>query len=432
MIKTAPLCRGMRIGAQVKRKYSILGFALSLLMGLAFPLHGSAAETDGAGAADMNSIMLEQQDDKVEVSVSMSNAYEEGVTSLALALTVELEGGTADKISFHFSDGLADMVNGYRYDADTHKLNIYVASPQAGDLKPLFGSNNKLHLGTVQISASGQNGNLKAEIGYSADSFQTVNGAYGTKVPEMDSVTEPISLEVKNSGTDSGDKEEPGGDSGNQDPNGGQGGNQDSGQNGNQNQSGGQSGNNQENSGNNSSSGLNDETTRLVNDPDAAVTIPSYIIRDNGAGEGLADLSQGKKTTASPIKVKTASGEKNGAEDSKVTVIDPADGPDGILIAGNEEDSENGAAGSAENSGLAAAAGGQDSDSEGLAAGEEILLDKENGGVQGQKQQSVSGKHTVLIVVLVAAGLCIIVAAVFSLRGRNRKNSAGRKKSGRR
>lgn len=428
----------------MKRKYSILGFALSLLMGLAFPLHGSAAETDGAGAADMNSIMLEQQDDKVEVSVSMSNAYEEGVTSLALALTVELEGGTADNISFHFSDGLADMVNGYRYDADTHKLNIYVASPQTEELKPLFGSDNTLQLGTVQISASGQNGNLKAKIGYSADSFQTVNGAYGTKAPEMDSVTEAISLEVKNSGTDSGDKEEPGGDSGNQDPNGGQGGNQnggqsqgdnqnqDSGQNGNQNQSGGQSGNNLENSGNNSSSGLNDETTRLVNDPGAAVTIPSYIIRDNGAGEGLADLSQGKKTTAAPIKVKTASGEKNGAEDSKVTVIDPADGPDGILIAGNEEDSENGAADSAEDSGLAAAAGGQDSDSEGLAAGEEILLDKENGGVQGQKQQSVSGKQTVLIVVLAVAGLCIIVAAVFFLRSRNRKNSAGRKKSGRR
>ena len=207
MIKTAPLCRGMRIGAQVKRKYSILGFALSLLMGLALPLHGSAAETDGAGEVGMNSIMLEREDDKVEVSVSMSNAYGEGVTSLALALTVELEGGTADNISFHFSDGLADMVNGYRYDEDTQKLNIYVASPQAGDLKPLFGSNNTLHLGTVQISASGQDGNLKAVIGDSADSFQTVNGAYGTKVPEMDSVTEPISLEVKNSGTDSGDKD---------------------------------------------------------------------------------------------------------------------------------------------------------------------------------------------------------------------------------
>lgn len=432
----------MRIGAQVKRKYSILGFALSLLMGLAFPLHGSAAETDGAGAADMNSIMLEQQDDKVEVSVSMGNAHEEGVTSLALALTVKLEGGTADKISFHFSDGLAGMVNGYRYDEDTQKLNIYVASPQTEELKPLFGSDNTLQLGTVQISASGQDGNLKAEIGYSADSFQTVNGAYGTKAPEMDSVTEPISLEVKNSGTDSGDKEEPGGDSGNQDPNGGQGGNQnggqsqggnqDSGQNGNQNQGGGQSGNNQENSGNNSSSGLNDETTRLVNDPDAAVTIPSYIIRDNGAGEGLADLSQGKKTTAAPIKVKTASGEKNGAEDSKVTVIDPADGPDGILVAENAAAGGDGAADGAEDSGLAAAAGGQDSDSEGAAAGEEILLDKENGGVQGQKQQSVSGKHMVLIVVLVAAGLCIIVAAVFFLRSRNRKNSAGRKKSGRR
>ena len=413
----------------MKRKYSILGFALSLLMGLAFPLHSSAAETNGAGTAGTDSIMLEQQDDKVEVSVSMSNAYEEGVTSLALALTVKLEGGTADNITFHFSDRLADMVNGYRYDTDTQKLNIYVASPQAESLNPLFGSDNTLHLGTVQISASGQEGQLRAEIGDSSDSFQTVNGASGTKAPDMDAVTETISLEVKNSGTDGGDKEEPGGDSGSQDQNEGQGSNQSQG--GGQNQDGSQSGNTQGSSGNNSSAGLYDETTQMVNDPNAALAIPSYIIRDNGAGEGLADLSQGKKTTAAPIKAKTSSGEKNGVEDSKVTVIDPADGPDGILVAENEADGENGAAGGAAASGSGAAAEGQDGGSEGAAVGEEILLDKENGGVQGQKQQAGSGKHMALIVVLAAAGLCIIAAAVFFLCSKGRKNSPGRRKTGR-
>lgn len=398
-------------------------------MGLAFPLHSSAAETNGAGTAGTDSIMLEQQDDKVEVSVSMSNAYEEGVTSLALALTVKLEGGTADNIAFHFSDRLADMVNGYRYDTDTQKLNIYVASPQVESLNPLFGSDNTLHLGTVQISASGQEGQLRAEIGDSTDSFQTVNGAYGTKAPEMDAVTETISLEVKNSGTDGGDKEEPGGDSGSQDQNEGQGSNQSQG--GGQNQDGSQSGNTQGSSGNNSSAGLYDETTQLVNDPNAALSIPSYIIRDNGAGEGLADLSQGKKTTAAPIKAKTSSGEKNGVEDSKVTVIDPADGPDGILVAENEADGENGAAGGAAASGSGAAAEGQDGGSEGAAVGEEILLDKENGGVQGQKQQAGSGKHMALIVALAAAGLCIIAAAVFFLCSKGRKNSPGRRKTGR-
>ncbi|WP_321003368.1 hypothetical protein [Eisenbergiella porci] len=413
----------------MKRKYSILGFALSLLMGLAFPLHSSAAETNGAGTAGTDSIMLEQQDDKVEVSVSMSNAYEEGVTSLALALTVKLEGGTADNITFHFSDRLADMVNGYRYDTDTQKLNIYVASPQAESLNPLFGSDNTLHLGTVQISASGQEGQLRAEIGDSSDSFQTVNGAYGTKAPDMDAVTETISLEVKNSGTDGGDKEEPGGDSGSQDQNEGQGSNQSQG--GGQNQDGSQSGNTQGSSGNNSSAGLYDETTQLVNAPNAALAIPSYIIRDNGAGEGLADLSQGKKTTAAPIKAKTSSGEKNGVEDSKVTVIDPADGPDGILVAENEADGENGAAGGAAASGSGAAAEGQDGGSEGAAVGEEILLDKENGGVQGQKQQAGLGKHMALIVALAAAGLCIIAAAVFFLCSKGRKNSPGRRKTGR-
>lgn len=398
-------------------------------MGLAFPLHSSAAETNGAGTAGTDSIMLEQQDDKVEVSVSMSNAYEEGVTSLALALTVKLEGGTADNITFHFSDRLADMVNGYRYDTDTQKLNIYVASPQAESLNPLFGSDNTLHLGTVQISASGQEGQLRAEIGDSSDSFQTVNGAYGTKAPDMDAVTETISLEVKNSGTDGGDKEEPGGDSGSQDQNEGQGSNQSQG--GGQNQDGSQSGNTQGSSGNNSSAGLYDETTQLVNAPNAALAIPSYIIRDNGAGEGLADLSQGKKTTAAPIKAKTSSGEKNGVEDSKVTVIDPADGPDGILVAENEADGENGAAGGAAASGSGAAAEGQDGGSEGAAVGEEILLDKENGGVQGQKQQAGLGKHMALIVALAAAGLCIIAAAVFFLCSKGRKNSPGRRKTGR-
>jgi len=168
-----------------------------------------------------------------------------------------------------------------------------------------------------------------------------------------------------------------------------------------------------------------------VNDPNAALSIPSYIIRDNGAGEGLADLSQGKKTTAAPIKAKTSSGEKNGVEDSKVTVIDPADGPDGILVAENEADGEIGAAGGAAASGSGAAAEGQDGGSEGAAVGEEILLDKENGGVQGQKQQAGSGKHMALIVVLAAAGLCIIAAAVFFLCSKGRKNSPGRRKKGR-
>lgn len=400
---------------------------LTLLMSLALPLQGSAAETDGAGAAGTDNIRLEQQGDKVDVSVSMSNAYEEGVTSLALALTVKLDGGTADNVSFHFSDQLADMVNGYRYDTDTRKLNIYVASPQAESLKPLFGSDNTLHLGTVQISASGREEQLKAEIGDSSDSFQTVNGAYGTKAPEMDSVTETISLEVKNSGADGGDKDEPGGDSGNQDQNGGQGGSQN--QNGSQNQDGGQSGNNQENSGSNSSAGLYDETTRLVNDPNAAVTIPSYIIRDNGAGEGLADLSREKM--ASPIKFKTSSGEKNGDGESKVTIIDPADGPDGILVAGNEADGEGDSADGTAGSGSQAVPREGDNGGEGAAAGEEILLDKENGGIQGQTQQSVSGNKMVLIVVLVAAGICIIAAAALFLRRRKRKNSPGGGKSGR-
>ena len=161
-----------QIGAAVKRLYSMLGLAAGLVLSLAFPQRIYAAQTD--------TVTLENQGEQVAVSVNMANANKEKITAISMSLNVEVQDGNKDDVSFLFSQALEEAVKDYRYDKDRGVLSIYVASGSS-----LFDENDNLNLGAVRFQKADSADSLKAEVSVAENSIQTVNKAYGSKIPDI-------------------------------------------------------------------------------------------------------------------------------------------------------------------------------------------------------------------------------------------------------
>ena len=132
-------------------------------------------------------------------------------------------------------------------DRDRGVLSIYVASGSS-----LFDENDNLNLGAVRFQKADSADSLKAEVSVTENSIQTVNKAYGSKIPDIAyEELEPVIVDGKA-------EEKPGGSQGQPDNSQEQNpGNQDS--------------------GDNINSGLYDETTQFINDPKAAEKIPCLL-----------------------------------------------------------------------------------------------------------------------------------------------------------
>lgn len=196
--------------------------------------------------------------------------------------------------------------------------------------------------------------------------------------------------------------------------------------------------------------GLNDENTQLVNDPSSAQKITSSVIRGDAAHTQLVDMSQ--QAAAASGTVRTGGSKKWTQSGNKVSVVSPENGPSSIFISKGDGTSPESLEGEGNGEGQAEDAGGGDLLGEsgggfpddGSAGGEEILLDRKNGGVQ--KTDEGNGKRVLMIagiIILVAGGLGVLIFVLVkgkegpsgkrkgsSGKGTSKRKAGGRKASG--
>ena len=341
------------------------------LLGLFLPLQVKAAGQDA--------VVFTQNEDKVAVSLEMSNAAEEKISAVSVSLKVNMEGQAA--VGFSFAPELENTEHGFIYKEEAGRLDIYVASAES-----IF-QEETLNLGYVQINPADMSQPMSAEIGYCDNSFRAANGSYGEKIPMVENAPEPISIQVGSGAIGPSVPEEDGNEGNVDGGNGGQG----------------------SGSGGNINDGLYDQNTQFKNDPSSAVDIPSQVILKDQTLPELVDLSKNKAAGGKgKVKAKTK---------GKTTVIDPKDGPSSILIA---KDGEEGL----EEGGSGAGIAGTDGENleEGMENGmEEIVLDKENGGA---------------IVGVAAVGACIFIFIIREgedeEKRRKKKKKRKKKTSGKR
>lgn len=359
-----------------------------VIIGLSAPLRVHAAGQD--------MVVLGQDGNQVAVSLEMSNATEEKITTVSVSLEVKTDDPGQVTVGFLFAPELGGTEHGFVYNEDTGRLDIYVASS-----KSLF-NGEKLNLGNVQVQPTDPGRSVAADISYCTNSFQTANGSYGDKTPVIEGEVASVSIQVGN-GTLVPDA----GSSGV----------------GNAGTSSGNS--NGENSvtgsleGSNRDQGLYDETTRFSNDPASAQKIDSSIIKRDIAETLLHNLSAGAASVVTGNHGTGTGSIGQAKAKGKVSVISPENGPASILVSkGNNGASDGDQPGSF----LSGLSGDNFNGNAGNILGEgtslgddqeEIMLDQKNGGaVDNRKSER---RKRIVIIGAILAGVIIIAGGVILL-----------------
>ncbi len=301
---------------------------LIVMAGLFFPLSVRAQESDLP-----DSVILQQQEDKIAVFVNINNAHADGISALSLRLKVDNAKTTAD---FSFDDSLAQCgVAESLYESGT--LSLYAASDEG-----LFPDSGLLKLGELKVMPQADGQRLQISVQYVNGSLQAVNSGYGAIAPIVRIEPEPVSMLVGEgvtygSGDDSGYTQPPipeipddGGSSSDEtepsDEKASPGENASSGE--------------TKQDGDRTQEGLYDEHTQYVNDPAEAQDIPSGVVHSSSQA-GLTDLSQTGSGNSGPNLQAGgfAAGLPSAAQN--VTVVSPAEGPSGLLVSAGASDMGN-------------------------------------------------------------------------------------------
>lgn len=366
----------MQMGANVKRIRNGL-YLMAVIAVLFFPMQVFAAGEDA--------VSLVQEGEGVALVLEMSNAQQEKISAVAISLQIDEESRDKVNVGFDFAEELAGAAEGAFYNESTGVLDIYAASSQS-----IFES-ELLNLGHVRVTLKDSGETLPVKISYLSGSFQTANESYGEKKPMVAADPDPINMQVgegDSKGDDAGNNTgpEPTSTPGN---------------------SGDVTDKPQDNSGGSNSDGGNvneglyDDNTQFVNDPDSAEKITSSVIRKSNLDTSLVDMS--RRTTAAGGGVRPAGNSgKQIRSEGKVTVVSPENGPSSIFVA-KDDDNTSGET-KEEETGDAILDETEDNSVGGEegAQGEEILLDRKNGGVES----SDSGKRSR---VLIWVGIAIVL-----------------------
>ena len=357
-------------------------------------------------AAGRDAVTLTQDGNEVGVSLGMSNASEEKITTVAVSLEVKTQDLSQVKVEFAFSQDLGGTKHGFIYHEDTGRLDIYAAS---GKSESLF-NGEELNLGNVQVRPVNPDQSISADIGYCKNSFQTANSSYGDKTPVVEDEVMPVTIQIGN-----GSLTPP--DTGPENPV-----NPDNGNSANPGTDSGGSGGNSHGSGRDE--GLYDETTRFTNDPASAQLISNSVVKREGKETAPINLTTGAaaaiagKNNAGSGKV-ALSGTKG-----KVSVISPKNGPASILVSkenkeASGEDMPDGLLAGADKESFGEKADGlfgRDSSEEGDSG--EILLDQEKGGAVDNTKSKIRSR--IILICGVSAGIVIAVGTVVILLRKNK------------
>ena len=138
----------------MKRIWKKLYLGLAIL-GMFVPLQVNAEEQD--------TVTLQEENSKVAVSLGMSHAKEEKISTLSISLSVDMGGQNQGEVVFDFDSGLESVTeHDYIYNANTGIMDIYVSSLKN---QSLFGD-GELRLGHVRIEPADSSAVLQVEVGY--------------------------------------------------------------------------------------------------------------------------------------------------------------------------------------------------------------------------------------------------------------------------
>lgn len=352
-------------------------------------------------AAGRDTVNLDQNGSQAAVSVEMSNAVEEKITTVAVSLEVKTEDLSQVKVEFQFSSELEGAEHGFIYNENTGRLDIYAASA-----KSLF-KEEQLSLGNVQVNPVNPNQSISVDIGYCKDSFKTANSAYGDKTPVVENEVAPVTIQIGN-----GSLTPPGSGTDNDNSGGVNGTNPGNTNQGNPGANAGGSGSGNP-TGSNRDEGLYDETTRFTNDPSSAESISSSVVKREGKELLPINLTTGAAAVIAG---------KNGAESGnvallgtigKVSVISPKNGPASIRVSKGEgeasaEDMPDGLVAGIEDKSFTEKLGGLIGEEHSVEVGSgEILLDQEKGGAV-DNSKSERRKRIIIFVAALAGGAAVI------------------------
>ena len=144
-----------------------------LMRGLALTLICLLAMTAPSEAALSDTILLNETDDGVEVSVKLAETTEDKIFSLSISFQIDYtEGdGKGNAADFVFDEALPSVVQEYRYNPDDGILTLYISGR-----RNLF-DEGELSLGTLEIAES-ETGTLTAQIGVAENRMEMVNAAH--------------------------------------------------------------------------------------------------------------------------------------------------------------------------------------------------------------------------------------------------------------
>lgn len=362
----------MQMGANVKRIRNGL-YLMAVIAVLFFPMQVSAAGEDA--------VSLVQEGEGVALVLEMSNAQQEKISAVAISLQIDEASRDKVNVGFDFAEELAGAAEGAIYNESTGVLDIYAASSQS-----IFES-ELLSLGHVRVTLKDSGETLPVKISYLSGSFQTANESYGEKKPMVASDPDPINMQV-GKGDDTGDSTgpEPTSTPGN---------------------SGDVTDKPQDNSGGSNSDGGNvneglyDDNTQFVNDPDSAEKITSPVIRKSNLDTSLVDMSRRATAAGGGVRPAGNSGKQIRSE-GKVTVVSPEDGPSSIFVAKDDDNTSGGTKEEETSDAILDETGDNSAGDEESVQGEEILLDRKNGGVESSGSEKRSR-------VLIWVGIAIVL-----------------------
>lgn len=358
-------------------------------------------------AAGQDAVVLGQDGNEVAVSLGMSNASEEKITTVAVSLEVKTEDLSQVEVEFQFSQDVGGAQHGFIYHEDTGRLDIYVSS---GKSESLF-RGEQLNLGNVQVRPVDPDQSISADVGYCKNSFQTANSAYGDKTPVVENEVAPVTIQIGNGSLappDTGNPVNP--DDGNH-----------------TNPGTGTDGSGGNSHGSGRDEGLYDETTRFTNDPASAEPISSSIVKREGKEKTPVNLTTGAAAQAAG-KNSAGSGKADlSGTKGKVSVISPKNGPASIRvskdISGDREETSreempDGLLAGADKQGSGGKAGGLfgKGSQEGSESGE-ILLDQEKGGAVDNRKSELRSR--IILICVVSAGIVAAIAVIVLLIKRN-------------
>lgn len=147
------------------KKRLMQGLTLTLICFLAMAAPSAAALSD--------TIVLDETDGGVEVSVKLAEKTEDEILSLSVSFQIDYtEGdGKGNAAGFVFDEALCSIVQEYRYDPDDGILTLYLSGREN-----LF-AGQELELGTLEI-AEPETGTLTARIGIAENRMEMVNAAH--------------------------------------------------------------------------------------------------------------------------------------------------------------------------------------------------------------------------------------------------------------